>query len=132
MVMGDGPERGCIKIADMGMARTFNEPLKPLGEIDTVVVTSWYRAPELLLGSRHYTKAIDIFSIGCIFAELITFIPVFATSTDSVVPSIRTPYQQHQLDRVFNVLGYPSNSYWPDIKHVPEYQRLRVEFTRQK
>lgn len=59
MVMGAGPERGCIKIGDMGMARTFNSPMKPLGEVDVVVVTSWYRAPELLLGSRHYTKAID-------------------------------------------------------------------------
>lgn len=53
MVMGEGPERGCIKIADMGMARIFHSPMKPLGEVDLVVVTSWYRAPELLLGKYH-------------------------------------------------------------------------------
>ncbi len=53
----------CIKTlyflaADMGFARLFNAPLKPLAELDPVVVTFWYRAPELLLGAKHYTKAI--------------------------------------------------------------------------
>ncbi|EQB78430.1 hypothetical protein CB1_000993015 [Camelus ferus] len=43
----------------MGFARLFNSPLKPLADLDPVVVTFWYRAPELLLGARHYTKAID-------------------------------------------------------------------------
>ena len=42
----------------MGFARLFNAPLKPLAELDPVVVTFWYRAPELLLGAKHYTKAI--------------------------------------------------------------------------
>ena len=55
-VMGEGPERGRVKIADMGFARLFNSPLKPLADLDPVVVTFWYRAPELLLGARHYTK----------------------------------------------------------------------------
>lgn len=45
----------------MGFARLFNSPLKPLADLDPVVVTFWYRAPELLLGARHYTKAIG----GC-------------------------------------------------------------------
>jgi serine/threonine protein kinase len=83
--MGEGPERGTVKIgkyneklsedlhvqicfsyhkemysslADMGFARLFNNPLKPLADLDPVVVTFWYRSPELLLGARHYTKAI--------------------------------------------------------------------------
>ena len=51
--------------ADMGFARLFNSPLKPLADLDPVVVTFWYRAPELLLGARHYTKA-----IGEIFRNL--------------------------------------------------------------
>lgn len=58
LVMGEGPEKGRVKIADMGFARLFNAPLKPLAELDPVVVTFWYRAPELLLGAKHYTKAI--------------------------------------------------------------------------
>lgn len=47
-----------VSLADMGFARLFNAPLKPLAELDPVVVTFWYRAPELLLGAKHYTKAI--------------------------------------------------------------------------
>jgi len=66
LVMGEGNERGRVKIADMGFARLFNAPLKPLADLDPVVVTFWYRAPELLLGARHYTKAIgSSISIYC-------------------------------------------------------------------
>ena len=50
-----------LSTADMGFARLFNSPLKPLADLDPVVVTFWYRAPELLLGARHYTKAIGGF-----------------------------------------------------------------------
>ena len=53
-----------ISSADMGFARLFNAPLKPLADLDPVVVTFWYRAPELLLGARHYTKAIGMQNIA--------------------------------------------------------------------
>ena len=53
-----GPERGRVKIADMGFARLFNSPLKPLADLDPVVVTFWYRAPELLLGKAAILKKI--------------------------------------------------------------------------
>lgn len=68
--MGEGSERGRVKIADMGFARLFNAPLKPLADLDPVVVTFWYRAPELLLGARHYTKAIGEFTMYEIFCHL--------------------------------------------------------------
>lgn len=68
---------GVIKIADLGLARLFQSPLNPLFHGDKVVVTIWYRAPELLLGSRHYTKAIDVWAIGCIFSELLLLKPLF-------------------------------------------------------
>lgn len=64
--MGEGNERGRVKIADMGFARLFNAPLKPLADLDPVVVTFWYRAPELLLGARHYTKAIGLYYRYCV------------------------------------------------------------------
>ena len=67
LVMGEGHERGRVKIADMGFARLFNSPLKPLADLDPVVVTFWYRAPELLLGARHYTKAIGNISLTLMF-----------------------------------------------------------------
>ena len=52
----------------MGFARLFNSPLKPLADLDPVVVTFWYRAPELLLGARHYTKAIGVCVCVCVCA----------------------------------------------------------------
>ncbi|KAA0190530.1 Cell division protein kinase 8 [Fasciolopsis buskii] len=105
LVMGEGPERGRVKIADLGFARLFYQPLKPLADLDPVVVTFWYRAPELLLGARHYTKAIDIWAIGCIFAELLTYEPIFHCRQEDIKTS--TPYHKEQLERIFRVMGYP-------------------------
>ena len=106
LVMGEGPERGRVKIADMGFARLFNSPLKPLADLDPVVVTFWYRAPELLLGSRHYTKAIDIWAIGCIFAELLTSEPIFHCRQEDIKTS--NPY--HQRRRI-SFTSYQGNSF---------------------
>eukprot|EP00061_Rhincodon_typus_P014298 g41236.t1 len=99
-------EQRKLKWADMGFARLFNSPLKPLADLDPVVVTFWYRAPELLLGARHYTKAIDIWAIGCIFAELLTSEPIFHCRQEDIKTS--NPYHHDQLDRIFNVMGFPA------------------------
>ena len=56
--------------------RTWRAPLRPLSD-NGVVVTIWYRAPELLLGAQHYTAAVDVWAAGCIFAELLTLRPLF-------------------------------------------------------
>ncbi|TKR81704.1 hypothetical protein L596_015535 [Steinernema carpocapsae] len=131
LVMGEGPgvERGRVKIADMGFARIFHNPLKPLAELDPVVVTFWYRAPELLLGAKHYTKAIDIWAIGCIFAELLTSEPVFFCKDEDIKAS--SPYHQEQLDRIFHVMGYPGENDWPDLRRMPHYAKLQHDFKRQ-
>ncbi|KAF6037916.1 Cdk8 [Bugula neritina] len=126
LVMGEGPERGRAKIADMGFARLFNNPIKPLADLDPVVVTFWYRAPELLLGARHYTKAIDIWAIGCIFAELLTSEPIFHCRQEDIKAS--SPYHHDQLDRIFSVMGYPQERDWEDIKKMPEYNSLTRDF----
>ncbi|KAJ8891672.1 hypothetical protein PR048_004200 [Dryococelus australis] len=139
LVMGEGPERGRVKIADMGFARLFNAPLKPLADLDPVVVTFWYRAPELLLGARHYTKAIewsvldccwftDIWAIGCIFAELLTSEPIFHCRQEDIKTS--NPYHHDQLDRIFNVMGFPQEKEWEDIKKMPEHPTLLKDFKR--
>lgn len=128
LVMGEGPERGRVKIADMGFARLFNAPLKPLADLDPVVVTFWYRAPELLLGARHYTKAIDIWAIGCIFAELLTSEPIFHCRQEDIKTS--NPYHHDQLDRIFNVMGFPLEKDWEDIRKMPEHPTLLKDFKR--
>ncbi|CAF0931533.1 unnamed protein product, partial [Didymodactylos carnosus] len=128
LVMGDGIERGRVKIADMGFARLFNCPLKPLADLDPVVVTFWYRAPELLLGARHYTKAIDIWAIGCIFSELLTSEPIFHCKQEDIKTS--TPYHHDQIDRIFSIMGFPADKEWEDLKKMPDYSRLSKEFKK--
>ena len=59
---------GLLKIADFGLARAFGLPLRSYTH---EVVTLWYKAPEVLLGSKCYTTAVDVWSIGCIFAEMV-------------------------------------------------------------
>ena len=62
---------GLLKIADFGLARAFGLPLR---NYTHEVVTLWYKAPEVLLGSKYYTTAVDVWSIGCIFAEMVCFL----------------------------------------------------------
>lgn len=128
MVMGEGPQRGCIKIGDMGMARIFYSPNGPFCNMDNVVVTSWYRCPELLLGVQHYTEAIDVWSIGAIFGEILTSTAIFQASPDT--ETVRSPYQRKQLAKIFEILGYLTLTSWPDLKYCPDYVRMLVELNR--
>lgn len=114
-------ERGCVKIADFGLARLFQAPLRPLTDVDAVVVTIWYRAPELLLGTKHYTKAIDLWAIGCIFAELATSKPLFQGQEQERKNEERNPFQADQVDKIFRVLGKPSIEQWPGAQHLPNW-----------
>jgi serine/threonine protein kinase len=62
---------GQVKLADFGLARIFY-PGDDKVNYTNRVVTLWYRAPELLLGARNYTEAVDMWSVGCVFAEMVT------------------------------------------------------------
>ncbi|URD83975.1 Cyclin-dependent kinase [Musa troglodytarum] len=117
-VMGDGEEHGVVKIADFGLARIYQAPLKPLYE-NGVVVTIWYRAPELLLGAKHYTSAVDMWAVGCIFAELLTLKPLFQGVEVKGTPN---PFQLDQLDKIFKVLGHPTPERWPTLVNLPQWQ----------
>lgn len=66
--------RGQLKIADFGLARKFGDPLPDMTQL---VVTLWYRAPELLLGQKDYDTSVDMWSVGCIFGEVIQTVPLF-------------------------------------------------------
>ncbi|CAL1386564.1 unnamed protein product [Linum trigynum] len=118
LVMGDGEEHGAIKIADFGLARIYQAPLKPLSD-NGVVVTIWYRAPELLLGAKHYTSAVDMWAVGCIFAELLTLKPLFQGAEAKSTPN---PFQLDQLDKIFKILGHPTQEKWPTLVNLPHWQ----------
>ena len=108
-------EGGIVKIGDLGLARLCRAPLQPLFSGDKVVVTIWYRAPELLLGARHYTKAIDCWAVGCIFAELLALRPIFKGEEAKLDAKKNVPFQRDQLTKIFDVLGTPTgrNSIMP-------------------
>lgn len=103
---------GLIKIADFGLARSV-----PLANeiLTSNVVTRWYRAPELLFGAKHYTYAIDIWSIGIIFAELMLRIPYLPGKDDL-----------DQVNLTFKALGTPTDKIWPQVSSFPTYNKLQI------
>ncbi|XP_058731829.1 cyclin-dependent kinase G-2 isoform X2 [Vicia villosa] len=105
--------RGELKICDFGLARQYGSPLKPYTHL---VVTLWYRAPELLLGARQYSTAIDMWSLGCIMAELLSKEPLFNGKTEF-----------DQLDKIFRILGTPNETIWPGFSKLPG---VKVNFVK--
>ncbi|KAI9699535.1 MAG: hypothetical protein M1820_007166 [Bogoriella megaspora] len=105
--------RGEIKLADFGMARYTGSPPPPA--LTQLVVTLWYRAPELLLGATTYDFAIDIWSIGCILGELLTREPLIAGKNEV-----------DQLTQIFAFLGVPTNESWPGFRRLPNARALKI------
>ncbi|PWN26759.1 Pkinase-domain-containing protein [Jaminaea rosea] len=99
---------GNLKLADFGLARAFGIPLRTYTH---EVVTLWYRAPEVLLGSRHYSTAIDMWSVGCIFAEMAMKSPLFPGDSEI-----------DEIFRIFRTLGTPTENDWPGVKSLPDYK----------
>ncbi|KAK5016938.1 cyclin-dependent protein kinase [Cryomyces antarcticus] len=129
--------QGSVKIGDLGLARLFYKPLHSLFSGDKVVVTIWYRAPELLLGSRHYTPAIDLWAVGCIFAELLALKPIFkgeeAKPEGKKTVGTLAPFQKNQMGQIMFVLGEARREDWPLLPSMPEYSQyvaLRNSSTR--
>lgn len=116
---------GVVKIGDLGLARRFNNPLQSLYNGDKVVVTIWYRAPELLLGGRHYTPAIDLWAAGCIFAELLALRPIFKGEEAKMDNKKNVPFQRNQMQKIVEILGPPTVQDWPSLSRYPEYQSLQ-------
>ncbi|KAK0711568.1 kinase-like domain-containing protein [Lasiosphaeris hirsuta] len=105
--------RGQLKVADFGMARYVGDP--PPAKLTQLVVTLWYRAPELLLGATRYTSAIDLWSVGCIFGELLTRDPL-----------LQGKNEVDELTRIFALCGLPSDETWPGFRRLPNARALRL------
>ncbi|MCJ1472714.1 cyclin-dependent protein kinase [Lambiella insularis] len=118
--------KGEVRIGDLGLARLFYKPLHALFSGDKVVVTIWYRAPELLLGSRHYTPAIDLWAVGCIFAELLSLRPIFKGEEAKMDSKKTVPFQRNQMQKIVEILGMPTKEKWPGLVHQPEHGQLQT------
>jgi len=99
---------GVIKLADFGLARCFSIPSRVYTH---EVVTLWYRAPELLMGAHFYSTAVDIWSLACIFAEIVRGKALFGGDSEI-----------DQLFRIFKILGTPSTTNWPGLTNLPDYK----------
>jgi cyclin-dependent kinase len=99
---------GILKLADFGLARAFGIPVK---NYTHEVVTLWYRAPDILMGSKKYSTSVDIWSVGCIFAELVNRRPLFSGASE-----------KDQLDKIFKIRGTPDPDVWTDMTELPLYE----------
>ncbi|EGG09073.1 uncharacterized protein MELLADRAFT_71281 [Melampsora larici-populina 98AG31] len=114
-------KRGELKLADFGLARAFGIPVNTFSN---EVVTLWYRAPDVLLGSRTYSTSIDVWSAGCIMAEMISGVPLF-----------RGRDNNDQLTQILRVLGTPDDTTLrriqaesPEIQLRPFPRVARISF----
>lgn len=101
---------GNLKIADFGLARLH---ASPNARLTHQVITRWYRPPELLFAAKNYGPCVDIWSVGCIFAELMLRLPYLPGDSDV-----------DQLSRIFQARGTPSNEEWPDHDSLPAYVKF--------
>ena len=101
---------GRLKIADFGLARAFCPPIRPLTH---EVVTLWYRSPEILLGARHYSTPVDMWSVGCMFAEMARKQPLFPGDSEL-----------QQLLHIFKLLGTPSEQTWPGVSNLRDWHEF--------
>lgn len=107
-------KKGELKIADWGLARSWNPDMKVLTK---KVITLWYRPPELLLGNSRYSPKIDMWSVGCIIAEMFRR-----------TGFLKGRNEVEQLDLIFNTAGHPTPQDWPDIeKKCPLWNNFKPE-----
>ncbi|VEL30054.1 unnamed protein product [Protopolystoma xenopodis] len=99
------------------MARVFQKDKERL--YSHQVATRWYRAPELLYGARKYTHSVDLWAIGCIFGELLNCSPLFPGENDI-----------EQLWFVIRVLGTPNEETWPEMKELPDYNKIGFSYCK--
>mmetsp|Transcript_3868 Transcript_3868/g.3233 ORF Transcript_3868/g.3233 Transcript_3868/m.3233 type:complete len:259 (+) Transcript_3868:218-994(+) len=102
---------GSLKLADFGLAKQYDHFRKMY---TNKVVTLWYRAPELLLGSTKYNKSIDVWSIGCFLAELYVGKPIFPGDVEA-----------RQIDLIFKVCGTPDLESWPNLVDLKVFEELK-------
>ncbi|EGC30913.1 hypothetical protein DICPUDRAFT_157293 [Dictyostelium purpureum] len=110
---------GILKLADFGLARPFNSADK---RMTNRVITLWYRPPELLLGGSHYGPEIDMWSVGCIMAELLSKKTLFP-GRNSI----------DQLDKIYQICGSPNTQNWTEASDLPYWETLKPkrEYPRQ-
>ena len=106
-----------LKLADFGLARAIGIPVRPYTH---EVITLWYRAPEILLGSKQYSTPVDLWSAGCIFAEMANQKPLFPGDSEI-----------DEIFKIFHVRGTPDEEMYPGVTTLPEYKDVFPKWRKQ-
>ena len=105
---------GTVKLCDFGLAKYIRNPVSyGNGRLTREVVTLWYRPPEILMGVPSYNASVDVWSVGCIYGELLTGIPLFKGDCEF-----------GQLLNVFRTLGTPTEESWPGFTNTPFFSPM--------
>ncbi|KAI9202519.1 kinase-like domain-containing protein [Polychytrium aggregatum] len=107
--------QGNLKLADFGLARSFN-PEDPNKAYTTLVVTRWYRPPELLLGATKYNAAIDMWGVGCVIGEIFKRRPILTGTSDI-----------DQLEKIFELCGTPNKHNWPSVDQLTDWGKIQFK-----
>lgn len=110
-----------VKLIDYGCARVDISQIEEYKDwfdhikqrFSLEVGTRWYKAPEMLLGSKQYDKSVDVWAIGWVFAELMKMKPLFKGMNDI-----------EQIVTVVKLIGTPTDETWPEFKELPDYPKL--------
>jgi CTD kinase subunit alpha len=111
---------GELKFADFGLARFYTKSRQL--DYTNRVITIWYRPPELLLGETQYGPAVDIWSAACVFVEMFTKKAVFPGEGSEL----------NQLEKLYNLLGTPTRSEWPNIIEMPWFELMQPSERRKR
>ena len=111
------PERNVAKLADFGLSRVTD--CQGGGRYTGGLMTPWYRPPEVMLGETRYDSAVDVWSLGCIFVEMMTLCPAFACNTEIEC-----------LMAVFQRLGSPDERQWPGVTRLPHFHVVPCRWHR--
>ncbi len=106
-----------LQLADFGLARTFTLPIR---EYTHEVITLWYRSPEILLGQKIYSTPADIWSAGCIFAEMILAQPLLPGESEI-----------DQIFKIFKLFGTPTEKTWPGVSELPDFKKSFPKFRKE-
>lgn len=104
-----------IKLGDFGLCINISDK-NDEGKFEAEGFTTWYKPPEVLMGSRSYTQSFDMWSFACVFGEMLNGAPLFPGSNDL-----------HQVSKISQYIGSPTEANWPSIIMMPNYDKIKFD-----
>lgn len=104
-----------MKLGDFGLCINISDKNEE-GKFEVEGFTTWYKPPEVLMGSRSYNQAFDMWSFACVFGEMLNGSPLFTGSNEIL-----------QVSKISQYIGSPTESNWPNIVTMPNYNKITFD-----